>query len=65
MTGARQARGSEMAMAVTLQAVILISLMIAVDGGGHAADARQPLAGLGILRSVAATGTASPGWSRA
>jgi len=65
MTGPRQARGSEMTMAATRQAVILISLLIAVDGSGHAAGAQQPLPGLGILRSVAAADAAQPGWSRA
>jgi hypothetical protein len=51
-------------MAVARQAVILISLLIAVDGGGHAAGAQQRMSGLGILRSVAAD-TAPSGWSRA
>jgi hypothetical protein len=64
MTGLRQARGSEATMAATRQAVILISLLIAVDGGGHAAGAQQRMSGLGVLRSVAAD-TAPSGWSRA
>jgi hypothetical protein len=64
MTGPGQARGSETTMAATRQAVILISLLIAVDGGGHAAGAQQRMSALGSLRSVAAD-TAPSGWSRA